>query len=82
MVVSHPYSINKRLVAHPLLREPWLTEPVAANGLRHLVDGDVVREGLIVSTCNRVEILSATASDQVEFGVGRLTEQTGKYERF
>ena len=27
------------------------------DGLRRLVDGEVVREGLIVSTCNRVEIL-------------------------
>src|SRR5215212_1001613 len=43
-------------------------------GLRTLVDGEIVREGLIVSTCNRVEILSATSSDQLEFGAGRLTE--------
>ncbi|HST53455.1 MAG TPA: glutamyl-tRNA reductase [Pyrinomonadaceae bacterium] len=30
-----------------------------AESLRALVDGEVVREGLIVSTCNRVEILTA-----------------------
>ena len=60
-----PVEIRERLA---------FTDEACANGLRHLVDGDVVREGLIVSTCNRVEILSATASDQVEFGVGRLTQ--------
>jgi glutamyl-tRNA reductase len=60
-----PVEIRERLA---------LNDEACANGLRHLVDGDVVREGLIVSTCNRVEILSATASDQVEFGVGRLTQ--------
>jgi glutamyl-tRNA reductase len=60
-----PVEIRERLA---------FNDEACANGLRHLVDGDVVREGLIVSTCNRVEILSATASDQVEFGVGRLTQ--------
>ena len=44
------------------------------NGLRRLVDGEIVREGLIVSTCNRVEILSATSSDQTR--VWRRTTQT------
>jgi len=46
-------------------------------GLRTLVDGEIVREGLIVSTCNRVEILSATSSDQLEFGAGRVTQFLG-----
>ena len=36
-------------------------EALAAH-LRALVDGEVVREGLIVSTCNRVEILAAAAT--------------------
>src|SRR5215216_5572354 len=60
-----PVEIRERLA---------LNDEACAKGLRHLVDGDIVREGLIVSTCNRVEILSAMASDQVEFGVGRLTQ--------
>lgn len=60
-----PVEIRERLA---------FNDEACANGLRHLVDGDVVREGLIVSTCNRVEILSATASDQLEFGAGRLTQ--------
>src|SRR5215204_4015646 len=60
-----PVEIRERLA---------FNDEARANGLRHLVDGNIVREGLIVSTCNRVEILSATVSDQLEFGVGRLTE--------
>jgi glutamyl-tRNA reductase len=48
-------------------------DATCAAGLRTLVDGQVVREGLIVSTCNRVEILSATANDQIDLGAGRVT---------
>src|SRR5918999_2845635 len=49
-------------------------DAACAAGLRTLVDGEVVREGLIVSTCNRVEILSALPSEQLEFGAGRVTQ--------
>src|SRR5918911_238895 len=34
------------------------TPATCAEGLRALVDGEVVREALIVSTCNRVEVLA------------------------
>lgn len=51
-----------------------LDDAACAAGLRTLVDGELVREGLIVSTCNRVEILSATANEQIEFGAGRVTQ--------
>ena len=60
-----PVEIRERLA---------FNDEACADGLRRLVDGDIVREGLIVSTCNRVEILSATGNDQLEFGVGRLTQ--------
>jgi glutamyl-tRNA reductase len=60
-----PVEIRERLA---------FNDEACANGLRQLVDGDVVREGLIVSTCNRVEILGATASDQLDFGFGRITQ--------
>jgi glutamyl-tRNA reductase len=40
------------------------TDEACAAGLRALVDGDVVREGLIVSTCNRVEVLTETRNQQ------------------
>lgn len=50
------------------------SDAACSDGLRSLVDGEIVREGLIVSTCNRVEILSAISSDQVERGAQRITE--------
>src|SRR5688572_3983209 len=49
-------------------------DAACAAGLRSLVDGDVVREGLIVSTCNRVEILSAMPTDKIDLGTGRVTQ--------
>ena len=59
-----PVEIRERLA---------FNDEACADGLRRLVDGTVVREGLIVSTCNRVEILSATSSEQLEFGAGQLS---------
>jgi glutamyl-tRNA reductase len=59
-----PVEIRERLA---------FNDEACAEGLRRLVDGEVVREGLIVSTCNRVEILSATSSELVEHGAGQLT---------
>ena len=44
------------------------TDEACAENLRALVDGEVVREGLIVSTCNRVEVLAATGSMRSEEG--------------
>jgi glutamyl-tRNA reductase len=41
------------------------SDAACTDGLRALVDGEIVREGLIVSTCNRVEVLTATASEQI-----------------
>lgn len=60
-----PVEIRERLA---------FTDEACADGLRRLVDGEVVREGLIVSTCNRVEILSATSTEQMESGAGRLAQ--------
>jgi glutamyl-tRNA reductase len=60
-----PVEIRERLA---------FNDAACAAGLRRLVDGDVVREGLIVSTCNRVEILGAMSSDKTEFGTGRITQ--------
>lgn len=60
-----PVEIRERLA---------FSDEACADGLRRLVDGEVVREGLIVSTCNRVEILSATTSEQLETGTGRMAQ--------
>jgi glutamyl-tRNA reductase len=52
-----------------------LSDDACASGLRSLVDGEIVREGLIVSTCNRVEVLTETAN-------GRLKETTERIIEF
>jgi glutamyl-tRNA reductase len=50
------------------------SENGCAEGLRALVDGDIVREGLIVSTCNRVEVVTVTASEQPQESAERITD--------
>ena len=50
------------------------TDEACAEGLRALVDGQVVSEGLIVSTCNRVEVLAATAAERINEGRERIKE--------
>src|SRR6266550_544928 len=52
-----------------------LSDDACTAGLRSLVDGEIVREGLIVSTCNRVEVLTETAN-------GRLNETTERIIEF
>ena len=63
---SAPVEVRERLA---------FTEDACATGLRTLVDGQIVREGLIVSTCNRVEVLAETASE-------RLSETIERVNRF
>ncbi|HEX8688530.1 MAG TPA: hypothetical protein VF654_18595, partial [Pyrinomonadaceae bacterium] len=50
------------------------SDEACAAGLRALVDGEAVREGLIVSTCNRVEVLAAASGRNGPEAVGRLSE--------
>jgi glutamyl-tRNA reductase len=52
-----------------------LSDDACTTGLRALVDGEIVREGLIVSTCNRVEVLTETAD-------GRLNETSERIIEF
>src|SRR6266550_2260876 len=51
------------------------SEEACATGLRSLVDGQIVREALIVSTCNRVEVLTETAN-------GKLSDTTERVIAF
>ncbi len=62
---SAPVEVRERLA---------FTEDACATGLRTLVDGDVVREGLIVSTCNRVEVLAETASERLNDTIERVNQ--------
>ncbi|PYS45974.1 MAG: glutamyl-tRNA reductase [Acidobacteria bacterium] len=48
------------------------TPEACAEGLRALVDGEVVREGLIVSTCNRVEVIADVDPAREEEGKERI----------
>jgi glutamyl-tRNA reductase len=60
---SAPIEVRERLA---------FSEDACASGLRTLVDGEIVREGLIVSTCNRVEVLAETTSEQLNDTVERV----------
>ena len=62
---SAPVEVRERLA---------FTEEACATGLRTLVDGEVVREGLIVSTCNRVEVLAETGNDRLNDAIKRVSE--------
>ena len=53
------------------------TDEACADSLRALVDGEVVREGLIVSTCNRVEVLAAAGGQKGAEAVERLSNFLG-----
>src|ERR1044071_366238 len=53
------------------------TDEACAGSLRELVDGEVVREGLIFSTCNRVEILAAAAGQKGAEAAERLSSFLG-----
>jgi glutamyl-tRNA reductase len=46
----------------------------SVESLRSLVDGELLQEGLIVSTCNRVEIVTSTAQVNLDQGVARITD--------
>ncbi|MBC8029623.1 MAG: glutamyl-tRNA reductase [Pyrinomonadaceae bacterium] len=61
---SAPIEVRERLA---------FTEAACATGLRALVDGEVVREGLIVSTCNRVEVLTETDNRRLNDTTERVT---------
>jgi glutamyl-tRNA reductase len=50
------------------------TDEACADGLRALVDGEIVREGLIVSTCNRVEVLAATNERDAHESAARIAQ--------
>jgi glutamyl-tRNA reductase len=66
---SAPVEVRERLA---------FTEEACSAGLRMLVDGDVVREGLIVSTCNRVEVLAETPSDRMSETIERVNRFLSK----
>jgi glutamyl-tRNA reductase len=53
--------LNHKTAPVELRERLAFTDEACAVGLRALVDGERVREGLIVSTCNRVEVLAESS---------------------
>jgi glutamyl-tRNA reductase len=49
------------------------SDDACTESLRALVDGEVIQEGLIVSTCNRVEVLAETGSIDSSAGATRIS---------
>jgi glutamyl-tRNA reductase len=62
---SAPVEVRERLA---------FSEAACSQGLRTLVDGDIVREGLIVSTCNRVEVLAETTRERLSDTLERVNQ--------
>jgi glutamyl-tRNA reductase len=62
---SAPVEVRERLA---------FSEAACSEGLRTLVDGDIVREGLIVSTCNRVEVLAETTRERLSDTLERVNQ--------
>jgi glutamyl-tRNA reductase len=62
---SAPIEVRERLA---------FTDDACATGLRGLVDGEIVREALIVSTCNRVEVLTETANGKINDTTERVIQ--------
>lgn len=64
--ISHktaPVEVRERLA---------LSEEALNASLHTLVDGEIVREGMIVSTCNRVEVLATIKPSYLEEGKARV----------
>lgn len=62
---SAPIAVRERLA---------FSEDTCAASLRELVDGELIREGLIVSTCNRVEVLTETTSGRFDDSAERVIQ--------
>ena len=62
---SAPIAVRERLA---------FSEDACAASLRQLVDGELIREGLIVSTCNRVEVLTETTSGRFDDSAERVIQ--------
>jgi glutamyl-tRNA reductase len=66
--------LNHRSAPVEVREQLAFTDEACDRNLRVLVDGELLREGLIVSTCNRVEILTATGKGLATEGIERITE--------
>lgn len=60
------FGLNHKTAPVELREQLAFTEEACLQSLRKLIDGANLREGLIVSTCNRVEILVESDSSEAE----------------
>jgi glutamyl-tRNA reductase len=65
--------LNHKTAPVALRERLAFTDEVCAESLRALVDGEVVREGLIVSTCNRVEVLAEMSQARGDAAASHIT---------
>ncbi len=72
--------INHKTAPIELRERLAFNEAACATGLRTLVDGSIVREGLIVSTCNRVEVLTETNHEHLDDTAERVTNFLSRSE--
>ncbi|MCA1817525.1 MAG: glutamyl-tRNA reductase [Acidobacteria bacterium] len=70
--------VNHKTAPVELRERLAFTDEACADALRALVDGERVSEGLIVSTCNRVEILATTNGVDGFAGASHITEFLSK----
>src|SRR5689334_3161384 len=66
--------LNHKTAPVELRERLAFTDEACAEGLRLLVDGEILNEGLIVSTCNRVEVLVATSNERFTEGAERVAD--------
>jgi glutamyl-tRNA reductase len=66
--------VNHKSASIEVREQLAFSDDACTAGLRSLVDGEIVREGLIVSTCNRVEVLTETASGQLNNATERVIQ--------
>ncbi len=65
--------LNHKTAPVALRERLAFTDEVCTESLRALVDGTVVREGLIVSTCNRVEVLAEMGQARGDAAASHIT---------
>lgn len=58
--------LNHKTAPVAIREQIAFSDSARAEALRHLVDGKLIQEGLIFSTCNRVEILTSSQQNVVE----------------
>jgi Glutamyl-tRNA reductase len=73
--------LNHKTAPVALRERLAFTDEVCTESLRALVDGEIVREGLIVSTCNRVEVLAEMGEARGDAAASHIANFFKRYAR-